>query len=304
MTWLAIILAILNACCFTVGTWLQHGASAGGASLASAVRRPRWLAGLALLALGAVMQVNALRLAPVTVIEPVGVLGIVISVVWALRVRRAPLRWNIGRALATILVGTSAFAVLAALNTVTRPVSTAAQFQAGALVAAAVAVCLLLAHPLRGRARCLVLGMGGGIAYGCTSVLIRAATEQFTSYGVSAPLFGTLAGLGATVLAGFWLVQRAYADGPAESTVATLTVVDPLVAVTIGIGLLGEAPGLTLPIAALGLAFAAVAVGGVVLLSRDIPAPPSSSLTHDRSTPCPAVPSGASSSARTPTRPM
>ena len=56
MTWLAIILAILNACCFTVGTWLQHGASAGGASLASAVRRPRWLAGLALLALGAVCR--------------------------------------------------------------------------------------------------------------------------------------------------------------------------------------------------------------------------------------------------------
>ncbi|MGN9780526.1 hypothetical protein ACTMTF_03800 [Nonomuraea sp. ZG12] len=303
MTWLAIALAVLNACCFTAGTWLQHSASTGGASLAAAVRRPRWLAGLALLATGAVMQVNALRLAPVTVIEPAGVIGIVISVVWALRIRRAPLRWGTGRALAAIVVGTGAFAVLAALNTVTRPVTTAAQIQAGALVLAVVAGCLLVARPLRGRARCLVLGMGGGTAYGCTSVMIRAATEQFASHGISAPLLGSLAGLAATVLAGFWLVQRAYADGPPESTVATLTVVDPLVAVTIGIGLLGEAPGLTLPIAALGLAFAAVAIGGVVRLSHDIPTPQPSSVTYDRSIPCPEVTSGVSSSARTPIRP-
>ncbi|WP_327589753.1 hypothetical protein OHA25_24085 [Nonomuraea sp. NBC_00507] len=305
MTWLAIGLAVLNACCFTAGTWLQHSASAGGASLVAALRRPRWLAGLALLTAGAVLQVIALRLAPVTVVEPAGVLGIVISVVWALRLRRAPLRWDTGSALAAILVGTGGFAVLAALNTVPRPVPVAAQIQAGALVFAVMAVCLLVAHPLRGRARCLVLGIGGGAAYGCTSTLVRAATEEFVSHGVSAPLFGTLAGLAATILAGFWFVQRAYADGPPESTVATLTVVDPLVAVTIGIGLLGEAPGLTVPIAALGLAFAAVAIGGVVGLSHDIPTrlPPSSPFPHDRSTPCPAVPSGVSSSARTPIRP-
>jgi hypothetical protein len=310
VTWLAIGLAVLNACCFTAGTWMQHGASAGGASLTAAVRRPRWVAGLALLAAGAVLQVVALRLAPVTVVEPAGVVGIVISVVWALRLRRAPLRRDTGWALAAILAGTGAFAVLAALHTVPRPVPTAAQLQAGALVFAVMAACLLVAHPLKGRARCLVLGIGGGAAYGCTSTLIRAATEEFLSYGISAHLIGTLTGLGATVLAGFWFVQRAYADGPPESTVATLTVVDPLVAVTIGIGVLGEAPGLTLPIAALGLLFAAVAIGGVVGLSPDIPTqpPPSSpsslsSFSPDRSSPCPAVPSGASSSAPTPTRP-
>lgn len=310
MTWLAIGLAVLNACCFTAGTWLQHSASAGGASLAAALRRPRWLAGLALLTAGAVLQVIALRLAPVTVVEPAGVLGIVISVVWALRLRRAPLRWDTGRALAAILVGTGGFAVLAALNTVPRPVPVTAQIQAGALVFAVMAVCLLAAHPLRGRARCLVLGIGGGAAYGCTSTLVRAATEEFLAHGVSAQLFGTLGGLAATVLAGFWFVQRAYADGPPESTVATLTVVDPLVAVTIGIGVLGEAPGLTVPIIAAGLVFAGVAIGGVVGLSGDIPTqppPPShpsspSSSSHDRSTSCP-VPSGVSSSARTPTRP-
>jgi phosphatidylinositol alpha 1,6-mannosyltransferase len=46
-----------------------------------------------------------------------------------------------------------------------------------------------------------------------------------------------------------------------------------VVAVSIGIGVLGEAPGLTLPIAGLGLACAALAVAGVVRLPRDVPAP-------------------------------
>ncbi|MEU6408340.1 DMT family transporter [Microbispora sp. NPDC046933] len=313
MTWLAIGLAVVNACCFTVGTWLQHGVSADAPSLVAAVRRPRWLAGLVLLATGSVFQVIALGFAPVTVVEPAGVLGIVISVVLALRAQGTRLRWGTGCALAAILVGTGAFAVLAALNTVPVPISTGALFQAGAVVLAVMAACRLAGGLLRGRARCLVMGVGGGAAYGCTSTLVRAATEQYAVHGVSGGLLGTLFGLAAAILAGFWFVQRAYADGPPESTVAILTVVDPVVAVCIGIGVLGEAPGVTVPIATLGLACTALAVAGVVRLSSDVPRRPaftelphSSSFppypfSYDRTAPCP-IPPSASSSARTPIR--
>ncbi|WP_327242215.1 hypothetical protein [Streptomyces sp. NBC_01320] len=287
MTWIAGVLAVLDSCCFAAGARLQHSASASPASLTTVVRRPRWLAGLVLFAAGAVLHVNALRLAPLTVVQPAGVLGIVASVLWGLRTRGARLRRGTGWALAAILVGAGSFAVLAALVTVSVPVTTAAQIQAGAGVCAVVAVCLLSGRLFNGRSRCLVLGMGGGAAYGYTSLLTRAATEQYAAQGVTAGLLGTLAGLAVTVLAGFWLVQHAHASGPPEITVASLTLVDPMVAVAIGVGLLGEAPDLTPLTAGAGLACAALAVGGVVRLSRDVPTVSSPS---PDSSPLPSLP--------------
>ena len=315
MTWLAIGLALLNACCFTAGTWLQHSVSGDGPSLLTVVRRPRWLAGLALLVSGAALHVVALQFAPVTVVEPVGVLGIVVSVLLGLRARGDRLRWSTGCALAAILVGTVSFAVLAALHTEPAPITAGALVGIGAAVFVVVAVCLLAGRVVGGRTRSLVLGVGGGVAYGCTSTFVRAATERYVAHGVGVELLSVLVGLAAVVLAGFWLVQRAHAEGPPENTVVNLTVVDPLVAVSIGVGLLGEAPGLSLPVAGLGLACAALAIGGVVRLSRDVPTTPLSSLPpqssfsslppypYDRNSTCQATSLSASSSAPTPTLP-
>lgn len=319
MTWLAIGLALVNACCFTAGTRLQHSVSGDAPSLLVAARRPRWLIGLMFMATGAACQVVALRLAPVTVVEPAGVIGIVLAVLLGLRARGDRLRWSTGCALAAILIGTVSFGTLAAINTEPTSITNDALVRAGLAVFAAVAACTLAARLLRGRSRFLVLGVGGGIAYGCTSTLVRAATERLSTYGVGVEALVVVAGLLVAMLTGFWLVQQAHADGPPEGTVANLTVVDPLVAVSIGIGVLGEAPALTWPVAIAGLAFGAIAIAGVVSLSRDLPdghdsdaEPPSSSPSHpistqissnDRSITCPAASPSASSSARTPSLP-
>jgi len=289
VTWLAIGLALINSCCFTAGTWLQYAVAVRTPSLSAAARRPRWLAGLALLGAGATCQVTALSLAPVSVVEPAGVLGIVFTVMLGLRVRGARLDRRTALALVAVLVGVGSFAVLAALHTVPTEIGTESLIVAGAGVAGVVVICLLLGNVLDGRARCLAMGVGGGTAYGCTSTFVRAATERFTTHGVDLTLLGMLGGLVATVLTGFWLVQRAHADGPPESTVANLTVMDPLVAVGIGVGLLGEAPGLTMPIAGLGIAAALIAIVGVVYLYRTVP-PYLPSLSSSSSSPTPTSP--------------
>ncbi|MFD7894553.1 hypothetical protein [Streptomyces sp. NPDC059743] len=214
-----------------------------------------------------------------------GVFAVVVSVVWGLQARRARLRPGTGLALTAILVGAGSFAVLAAHLTVPAPVPSAAQVRAGLLVALGVAVCSLAGGLLRGRARCLALAVGGGGTYGYTSVLVRAAAEEYAGRGVTGALLGTLTAIALSVLVGCLLVQRAYADGPPEITVACLTVIDPLVAVAIGVGLLGEAPGLTPWTAGAGLACAGLAVGGVVRLALGTSAASSSSLLSSQSCP-------------------
>lgn len=282
MTELAIVLSVLNACCYAAGARLQydaiHGTSSGAPpgpprSLSAVVRRPRWLAGLALLGAGTTLHITSLRLAPVTVVQPLGVGAVVVSVLWGLRVRRVGLDRATGLALAAIVAGTAAFAVIASGATVATSVTATAQFQAGALVLLIVACCAGLSNLLPGQGRCVARAVGAGSAYGCMSVLLRAAGEEFTSSGVSGALCGTLAGLALAALAGFWLTQGAQAAGPPEVTVACLTLVDPFVSVLIGVGLLGEAPGLTPATAATGLACWALALTGVLHITRSTPFP-------------------------------
>ncbi|QQM46402.1 glycosyltransferase [Streptomyces liliifuscus] len=277
---LAAVLAVLGACCYAVGAKLQHeavrprrGDASASPSLRVLVRCPRWWAGLAVLGVATALHVGALWLAPVTVVQPLGVTAVLVSAVWGLRARRAHLTTTMGLALVAVVAGAGMFALLAARVTEPTQVTAAAQLWAGLLVSLAVLGCSGLAVLLRGRGRFLVQAVGAGIAYGCMPVLIRAASEEFTSNGVSAALGGTLGGLTLAGLAGCWLSQRALAAGPPEVTLACLTVVDPFVAVVLGVGVLGEAPGLSLATVVAGLACWTLAVVGVLQLSRATPFP-------------------------------
>jgi hypothetical protein len=72
----------------------------------------------------------------------------------------------------------------------------------------------------------------------------------------------------AAVALGGWFVQNAYAKGPPDLVIAGLTVIDPMVAVTIAIIVLGEAQQSNF-FTSLGFAIAGfVAVSGVWLLSK------------------------------------
>jgi drug/metabolite transporter (DMT)-like permease len=220
LTVLALVLAVLGASCYAVAARLQHEAVRQPPSRGALVRRPRWLAGLLLLGLGGTLHVSALRLAPVTVVQPLGVTGVVVSVVWGLRQRRRRPDRGTLLALAAVVAGTAAFAVLAARVTVTTPVTVPAQLWAGMLVLSAVCASAVSARLLPGRGRCMAWALGAGCAYGCVSVLARAAGEEVTAYGAGGVLYGTLAGLALAGLAGFWLAQRAQATSgsPSRST--------------------------------------------------------------------------------------
>ncbi|MEV7085641.1 hypothetical protein AB0O07_07070 [Streptomyces sp. NPDC093085] len=281
MTALAIFLAVLNAVCYTTAARLQHQAThatapvAGRSSRTAAlVRSPRWLAGLALLATGGALHVTALRLAPVTVVQPLGVTTIVLSVLWGAYSRSARPGWTTVLALVGIVVGAGSFAAIAARVTVPTTVTSSAQLKSTLLVAAVLAGCVTIARRVSGPARALTLALGAGSAYGCMSVMMRATGEELTSGGVGPGFFGALAALGLTVAAGFLLVQGSHASGPPEITVACLTLVDPFVAVLIGVGLLGEAPGLTPNTATAALACWTLALLGVLHITRTTVATP------------------------------
>ncbi len=306
---LAISLAVAASVGFAGAAVLQHRAVAAQADTASddagsdalslrgmrdVSRRPGWLLGLALAAGGSTLHAVALVLAPLSVVQPIGVLAVPIAVVLtAIRTRRRPAA-GVLVGVAVCIAGVAAFVGTAAGTAVSTPAPNGATLFAGLVVAGIVTALAVLGYARTGWLRCVFCATAGAVAFGLVSALVRAVSQTVTS-GESDVLdpavIATVFGVVAALVCGGWLVQQAFASGPPEVVVACLTVVDPIVAVLLGVVLLGEGAHTPAGTWALLITAGLVATAGVVALARHHPdaaarsgAPSSSALRSSIST--------------------
>lgn len=271
MPTLAVGLAAAGACCFAGTVLLQHravhqatpgreGRALGLPAVRTILSTPGWYAGIGLAVLGAVLHALALTMAPLAVVQPIGVLTLVLTVLFAETV--------LTRAVLTALVmsvaGVAGSVALSAMATnAALPPPDLASAQWAVLGAAGLAVA---ARYTGGRARCLFLALATAVLFGFTSALVRAAAVAPLPDGMAALVVAEAV---VAALAGVWLLHQAYASGPAAVVAGATTIVDPLTAVLIGVFAYGEmTPGQLAGMAVPG----AIAVAGLVLLSRQVPA--------------------------------
>ncbi len=263
--------AAVAALLFATGSVLQHEAAAStahdrGVDLRLLVTRPQWLAGQSATVLGTLLQVVALALAPVAIVQPVLAGGLVFAL--ALRSVR-------DRCLPSRLDGTGAVLTcggLAVFLIAARPAAgTGDQLPPWYAVVAAVLVAVGLVAACsrirRGPAGALACGAAAGVAAGIAAVLISAAVKTFGERGLL-PVLGGPALWAALVVAVVAQLgsQQAYARGALSWSMPALVLLDPLAAVPAARFLTGERlePGH----AFVWVPAAAVAVVGVLLLAR------------------------------------
>ncbi len=259
----SIVLAVIAAFFFAGAAVLQHRAVSERASepsrpsaapepgsgtlslrvMRDVTRRPGWLLGLTLAAGGSLLHAVALVLAPLSVVQPVGVLAVPIAVVLTMvRTHRRP---TTGMLVGVVVCVTAVvtFVGTAAGSAVSTPAPGRATLLAGVVVGLVVLVLASVGLARTGWARCVACAMAGAAAFGLVSALVRAASQAVASgqIGILDPaIVATVAGVVAAILTGGWLIQQAFTSGPPEVVVACLTVVDPIVAVLFGVVLLGE----------------------------------------------------------------
>jgi drug/metabolite transporter (DMT)-like permease len=217
------------------------------------------------------LQILALALAPVTVVAPIVVLAL--PVIAVLNARATGARLDLLASLAVIAstAGVALFVGLAAGAASQVEFDEQAVLRAGQYVAVAVVVLGLIGAVRHGIVRCVALAAGTGAAYGLVSVLVRDVTFSLQHGGIDdvSPL--SAAGLAVAFAAGSWFLQLAYASGPPDVVVGCQTVLSPLVATCLGIGVLDEtvnAGGWR----GIGLVVCAtVAIIGVAVLARHHP---------------------------------
>ena len=262
-------LAGVAALLFAVGSVAQHEvtadtSSAGTVRWRSVLAHSGWLASQAALVLAALVQVAALALAPVAIVQPVLAGGLVIAL--ALRTLRDH-RWPRGTEVAGAVLAAGGLAVFLIFA---RPGHGNAGHLAFGVIAAFSAVVVLLmlgaARLVRGRAGAFVCGLAAGVGLGVAAVLISAALDLLQRRGLlaaltSASLWAALA----TALTAMYCSQVAYGRGPLSLSLPALSVVDPLAAVVAARILLDE--HLSLSHVLVWAPAAAVAAAGVALLA-------------------------------------
>ncbi|MDQ0752966.1 drug/metabolite transporter (DMT)-like permease [Streptomyces africanus] len=267
---LSVLLSLVSAFAYAGGAIVQERVAESSPDEQYApLRRPGWWAAVALNGLGGLLHVVALAYGPLSLVQPLGALTIVVALpMAALFVGRkaGATAWR-GAIMAT--VGLAGLLSLVAASDA-RSLD-AAERVAVALVTAAVVVALMIAGRAAHRhaaVRSMLLATASGIAFGMSSVFTKTVAVDWTG-GVSAADVPSLAVIGVLATAGMLLSQASYRGAGLAAPLATLTVVNPVVAAAVGITMFGETFRYGTTGTALALSCGVVAAGGLILLTTE-----------------------------------
>lgn len=279
MKLLAILISVLAAITLAYGAYFQNAAFDKGKkhgisgslslkNLKKLVTEKRWLGGFSFIAVAAVLQVIALSMAPLIVVQPVGAIALVITALLNARHSKTPITKNSWIAIALSTFGIGTFVVFAAGVAENVELNDASLLTVLGLLIAILVILAVSFFTFARKAKALAYIIGAGVLYGFVASLMKVVVQRIIQGDFEwLTVLCVVATIGAVVLGG-WFVQSAYASGPPDLVVAGLTVIDPMVGVAIGIVVLGEAQKADVfTMFFFGLS-AVVAILGVWLLSK------------------------------------
>lgn len=291
---IGIPLALIAAVILAIGTQFQHRGVAlvdaasetdaktglSFAQLRALIARPSWLIGTLLLGLAIVLQLTSLAFAPLIVVQPLGAVALVVTAIVNAKITKVPLdRYSI-RAIVICVAGIGAFVTIAAFVAKTHPITATQLVTVLIILGAVLIVFMILFLLMKGRTpRPIFYVIAGGTLFGFVVTLAKVVIDRVrtiiaTDFAIGPADWLTLlciVGLIVAALIGTYFVQTAHSSNPPDLVVAGLTVIDPLVAVSIGIVVLGEAAGAEWWAIVAFIVAAAVAVYGVLSLARHHP---------------------------------
>ncbi|MGV9559225.1 DMT family transporter [Streptomyces sp. NPDC003401] len=267
---LSVVLSLVSAVAYAAGAIVQEQVAVSSPDEHYApLRRPGWWAAVGLNGLGGLLHVVALAYGPLSLVQPLGALTIVFALPMAALFvgrRAGATAWR-GAVMATVgLAGLLSLVGAADAQSLSTPQRVGAALVTGGAVAALmVAGRAAHRHPA---VRSMLLATGSGIAFGMSSVFTKTVAVDWTD-GVSAADLPSLAVIGVLATAGMLLSQASYRGAGLAAPLATLTVVNPVVAAAVGITMFGETFRYGTTGTALALSCGVVAAGGLILLTTE-----------------------------------
>jgi drug/metabolite transporter (DMT)-like permease len=276
--WVVIALALLAAVTSALGIVIRqratieipHEQGVSTTMFKTLFRLPLWWAGAAVAAAGFGFQALALTWGSLILVQPLLVSALLFALPMSARLAH---RRVTGRDWVWALVLTFGLATFVSVAKVQpgnyRPPPVVWAL-ATVICAAAVAICVVGGARTQGRNRALLIATAVGVLFGVLAVLTKISVQRLHEDGlwgmltVPAPYLVIILGVAATLLQ-----QSAFHAGALQTSVPTMLVLEPLVAVSLGVVVLGEklAAGISiatatlLPIAVVAMVAATIALG-------------------------------------------
>ncbi|RRQ80701.1 DMT family transporter [Streptomyces griseofuscus] len=247
------------------------------------LRRPDWLAGVALLMLSAVMQGWALAVGSLSLVQPLLATELLFTlIVGGLVFRRRP-GGRTWLAFVALAVGLALFLLSAAPRPGRDDATSRAWLMAGGVACAVVLLLVLAARTVRGPARAALLGLASAVSFATTAALLKESVGRLRlGPGVMFSHWSPYA-TAAVGLVAFLLLQSALGAGSLAASQPALTLGDALTSVALGWALFEES-------VQLGLRMIPEAIGIVLIGAGSIGL--ANTLSAERGWDAPAEPDG------------
>lgn len=278
---LGIPFALVGAVLMSVGAQLQHrgvgkvgnlNPAATGAldikQLLALLKRPSWMTGTFFLGLAIVFQLISLGFSPLIVVQPIGAIALVITAILNSRVSKIKLNKQSILAIILSVGGIALFVSIASFTAVNALITDQDLIEILIILAVVLVVFGVLFLIYRKHLSALYYIIGAGVLYGFVATLAKVVISSFLQNNMTWISWVCLAALLAASALGALFVQNAYSSGPPDLVIAGLTVVDPIVAVTIGIVILDEASQAPVWAVSSFIIAGIVAVVGVFMLAK------------------------------------
>jgi drug/metabolite transporter (DMT)-like permease len=245
---LAVTLAAAAALAFAVATVTEQRAAAqssdldarGRKFLGQLVRNPRWLAAMGGNVFGYGLQCAALAVGSVVVVQPILVTALVFALPLSAHLAHRRMAWTSITWGVLLAAGLAVFVVLGDPKHGVNHASTSDWVIVTLVVTPTVLACLVLAHPLSGAARAGLLAVAVGLLGGVLAVLTKGVVASAEQGPLHLLVTSETYGLAVVGLGGAYLQQLAFQAGDLQASLPILTVLEPVVAVLLGLTILRE----------------------------------------------------------------
>ncbi len=235
------------------------------------VRNRLWWAGTAVAASGYGFQALALTWGSLILVAPLLVSALLFALPMSARMAHRRVTTHDWVWALVLTVGLTIFVLIARVQPGDYRPPPAVWILATVLCVVVVLACVIGGARTEGRNRALLIATAVGVLFGVVSVLTKVTVQRLNEEGfwgtliVPAPYLVVILGVAATLLQ-----QSAFHAGALQASVPTMLVLEPLVAVSLGVIVLGEALAVSDPVK---VGLLAVAVGAMaaatIALGRD-----------------------------------
>ncbi|MFI1104700.1 DMT family transporter [Streptomyces melanogenes] len=264
---LSVLLSLVSAVAYAAAAIVQERVAAATPD-STYLRQGAWWGSVALNGLGALLHVVALACGPLTLVQPLGALTIVFALPMAavfVRRKAGAAAWR-GAVMATVgLAGLLALTTDAEADSV----GGGQRLLLAAVTFGGMALLFLASRVVHGPVgRSVLLAAAAGVSFGMASVFTKLVAEDWDA-GLQLGEVPSLLAIAVLAAAGLLLSQASYRGAGLAAPLATVTVVNPVVAATVGLTMFGEEFRYGTAGLVFALASGIVAAGGLILLTTE-----------------------------------